>query len=42
MFLEPSAGSGNFLNYLTHYTALDIKPEDDRIIEQDFLKWQPT
>ena len=42
MFLEPSAGSGNFLDCLAHYTALDIKPEDDRIIEQDFLKWQPT
>jgi hypothetical protein len=38
-FLEPSAGCGNFLNYLNNYIALDIKPEDDRIIKQDFLKW---
>lgn len=38
-FLEPSAGCGNFLNNLTNYIALDIKPEDDRIEKQDFLKW---
>ena len=38
-FLEPSAGCGNFLNYLSNYIALDIKPEDNRIIQQDFLKW---
>lgn len=38
-FLEPSAGCGNFLDYLPNYIALDIKPEDDRIIQQDFLKW---
>ena len=40
MFLEPSAGAGSFINHLTNYTALDIKPEDDRIIEQDFLTYQ--
>ena len=40
MFLEPSAGSGSFLNNLTNYIALDIKPEDDRIQEQDFLSWE--
>ena len=39
-FLEPSAGSGNFLNYLSNYIALDIKPEDDRILTQDFLTWE--
>ena len=38
-FLEPSAGSGNFLTYLKDYIALDIKPEDERIQEQDFLNW---
>lgn len=38
-FLEPSAGCGNFLNYLTNYIALDIAPEDPRIIKQDFLTW---
>ena len=36
-FLEPSAGCGNFLNYLHNYLALDILPEDDRIQQQDFL-----
>ena len=40
MFLEPSAGAGSFINHLTNYIALDIKPEDDRIIEQDFLTYQ--
>ena len=39
-FLEPSAGSGNFLNCLSNYIALDIKPEDDRILTQDFLTWE--
>lgn len=39
IYLEPSAGDGSFLNYLPNYVALDIKPEDDRIIEQDFLKY---
>lgn len=38
-FLEPSAGCGYFLPYLKHYIALDIKPEGDNIIEQDFFKW---
>ena len=39
-YLEPSAGDGSFLNYLSNYVALDIKPEDERIIEQDFLTYQ--
>jgi predicted RNA methylase len=38
-YLEPSAGGGVFLDYLTTkpYQAYDIKPEDKRIKEQDFL-----
>ena len=36
-FLEPSAGNGAFLDYLDNYLAIDIKPEDDRIKEQDFF-----
>ena len=39
--LEPSAGSGNFIQYLTNFTALDIFPKAENIIKQDFLKWQP-
>ena len=39
-FLEPSAGCGNFLNYLNNYIALDIQPENNRIIKQDFLEWK--
>lgn len=37
IYLEPSAGAGSFLNYLPHYIALDIMPEDDRITQQDYL-----
>ena len=37
IYLEPSAGAGSFLNYLSHYIALDIMPEDDRITQQDYL-----
>lgn len=37
-FIEPSAGKGNFLDYLPEGTlAYDIEPEDRRIIEQDYL-----
>ena len=43
--IEPSAGNGAFSNYLfdtySHkykILAFDIQPEEDRIIEQDFLK----
>lgn len=37
LYLEPSAGAGSFLDYLTNYIALDIAPEDSRIIKQDYL-----
>jgi len=37
-FIEPSAGKGNFLDYLPKGTlAYDIEPEDSRITEQDYL-----
>ena len=36
-FLEPSAGSGNFLPYLKQYDAFDIKPEGENIKQADFL-----
>lgn len=37
-YIEPSAGSGVFLNYLDKpYLAYDIEPEDDRIVKQDYL-----
>lgn len=39
MYLEPSAGGGSFLDYLSNYIALDIVPEDDRIIQQDYLQY---
>lgn len=38
-YLEPSAGSGVFLDYLDkQYLAYDIAPESDKIIKQDYLK----
>ena len=40
VYLEPSAGAGAFLDLLNDYVALDIAPEDDRIIKQDFLSYQ--
>ena len=40
IYLEPSAGSGSFLDFLDYYVALDIVPEDDRITQQDFLEYK--
>ena len=38
-YIEPSAGSGVFLDYLDKpYLAYDIEPEDDRIQKQDWLE----
>lgn len=37
-YIEPSAGAGVFLDYLDKpYLAYDIEPEDDRIIQADWL-----
>ena len=37
-YIEPSAGSGVFLNYLPNGTlAYDIEPEDDSVLKQDYL-----
>ena len=41
-YIEPSAGSGNFLNVLPDDTiALDIEPKGDNIILQDYLEYYP-
>lgn len=40
IYLEPSAGSGSFLDLLPRYVALDIAPEDERIEKQDYLKYK--
>ena len=40
IYLEPSAGAGSFLDLLTHYVALDIAPEDDRIVAQNYLTYE--
>ncbi len=40
--IEPSAGSGNFLEYLPKTTiALDIEPEGKGIIKQNFFEYFP-
>ena len=37
-YIEPSAGSGVFLDYLDKpYLACDIEPEDERVNKQDYL-----
>ena len=37
-YIEPSAGSGVFLDYLDKpYLAYDIEPEDDRVVKADWL-----
>lgn len=41
-FLEPSAGDGSFIKYLTKYEAYDIVPENSNIIKQDFLTLTTT
>lgn len=42
IFIEPSAGDGAFLDYLpTNTIAFDIEPRDKRVIQQDFLTWEP-
>jgi hypothetical protein len=42
--IEPSAGNGSFSNYLfnnyKNVVAIDIEPENDNIIKQDFLKYK--
>ena len=38
-YVEPSAGSGVFLNYLDKpYLAYDIEPEDDRVVKANWLE----
>lgn len=41
-FLEPTAGNGAFLDYITNYEAYDLKPEDDRIKQQDIFTFVPN
>ena len=41
LYLEPSAGSGNFLKSLPveSRVGLDIEPRDTEVLKQDFLDW---
>ena len=41
LIIEPSAGSGNFIKYLTGtVVALDIHPEHNSIIRQDWMQYR--
>lgn len=42
-FIEPSAGSGNFLHFLPpdRTIAMDIEPKGNNILTQDYLCWKP-
>lgn len=46
IIIEPSAGTGSFINGLNNYTekliSYDIDPKHDSIIKQDYLTTQPT
>jgi hypothetical protein len=43
-YIEPSAGSGNFLKLLPRdrRIGIDIEPCNDEIIQCDYLKWKPS
>lgn len=40
-YVEPSAGSGNFLPYLDNFIAMDIEPRHPDVEQMDFLDWDP-
>lgn len=41
LVVEPSAGNGAFSNLISNCTALDIEPENEKIIKQDFFTFIP-
>jgi len=43
IIIEPSAGNGNFLNQISYPNkiGIDIQPENENIIQQDFLTYIP-
>ena len=43
IFIEPGAGSGNFMSVLPKEKTigLDVEPNGDNILEQDYLTWTP-
>jgi len=42
MVIEPSAGSGNILQYLPNGSiGLDLVPEGNGIVQQDFFEYDP-
>jgi len=42
LIIEPSAGDGSFINYIDkyNYIAIDISPEDNRIIKKDWFGFE--
>ena len=41
VIIEPSAGNGSFSIKIDKCIALDIEPEHNTIIKQDYLKYNP-
>lgn len=41
LIIEPSAGNGSFSNFIPNCIALDIEPENDKIVKQDFFMYEP-
>jgi len=44
LVIEPSAGNGAFSRNIKHnnFIALDIEPENDKIIQQDWFEYKPN
>ena len=44
MYIEPSAGNGNFMKVLpsNKRIGMDIEPMDDEILKGDYLQWMPS
>ena len=43
IYIEPSAGSGNFLKILPKNSiGLDIEPKGQNILKTDYLEWKPS
>lgn len=42
LIIEPSAGNGAFSKQIQNCLALDIAPQDDSIIQQDFFTFSPS
>lgn len=42
LIIEPSAGNGSFSNLIPNCLAMDIEPENNKILKQDFFTYTPN